>query len=104
MQPQPSCSGGAVGGAAGVRGKGGGVASWPGAVLGVVDAVSCGGGDRVGGNAELSVQGLVVGGGAVMFDADAAAGVTDDLLHFSRIGRLALRSRWSWATKRSSAC
>src|SRR6266480_4829985 len=80
MQPQLSGSGGAVGSAAGVRGNGDGVASWPGAVLGVVDAVSCGGGDRVGGDAELAVQGLVVGGGAVMFDADAAAGVTDDLL------------------------
>jgi hypothetical protein len=39
-----------------------------------VDAVSCGGGD-----AELAVQGLVVSGGAVMSDADAAASVTDDL-------------------------
>jgi hypothetical protein len=56
-----------------------GVASWPGAVLGVVDAVLCGGGDRGGGDAELAVQGLVVSGGAVVFDADAAAGVTDDL-------------------------
>src|SRR6476661_4638265 len=80
MQPQPSCSGGAVRGAAGGGGKGGGVASWPDAVLGGMEAVSCGGGGRVGGDAELAVQGLVVGGGAVMFDADAAAGVTDDLL------------------------
>ena len=41
------------------------MASWPGAVLGVVDAVSCGGGDRIGGEAELPVEGLVVGGGAM---------------------------------------
>src|SRR5690348_9605485 len=80
MQPQASCSGRAVGGAAGVWGNGDGSASWPGALPGVVDAVSCGGRDRVGGDAELVVQGLVVSGGAVMFDADAAAGVTDDLL------------------------
>jgi hypothetical protein len=60
-------------------GAGGGVASWPGAVLGVVDAVSCGSGDRGRSDAELAVQGLVVSGGAVMFDADTAAGVTDDL-------------------------
>jgi hypothetical protein len=55
------------------------VASWPGAVLGVVDAVSCGSGNRGGSDAELAVQGLGVSGGAVAFDADAAAGVTDDL-------------------------
>jgi hypothetical protein len=35
----PSGSGRAAGGGAGGRGKGDGVASWPGAVLGVVDAV-----------------------------------------------------------------
>jgi hypothetical protein len=55
------------------------VASWPGAVLGVVDAVSCGSGNRGGSDAELAVQDLGVSGGAVAFDADAAAGVTDDL-------------------------
>ena len=42
------------------------MASRPGAVLGVVDAVSCGGGDRGGGDAELAVQGRVASGGAVM--------------------------------------
>ena len=65
---------------AGVRGKGGGVASWPGAVLGVVGCCRVRRRHRVGGDAELAVQGLVVSGGAGMFDADAAAGVTDDLL------------------------
>jgi len=54
-------------------------ASWPGAVLGVVDAISCGGGNRGGSDAALAVQGLVVSGGAVAFDADTAAGITDDL-------------------------
>ena len=42
------------------------MASWPSAVLGVVDAVSCGGGNRGGNDAELAVQGLVVSGGEVM--------------------------------------
>jgi hypothetical protein len=75
----PSGSGRAVGGAiADGRGEGDRVASRPGAVLGVVDAVSCGG-NRGGSDAELAVQGLVVSGGAVASDAGAAAGVTDDL-------------------------
>ena len=42
------------------------MASWPGAVLGAVDAVSCGGGNCGGNDAELAVQGLVVSGGEVM--------------------------------------
>ncbi len=54
------------------------MASWPGAVLGVVDAVSCSG-DRGGSDADLAVQGLVFSGGAVAFGFYAAAGVTDDL-------------------------
>ena len=41
-------------------GKGGGMASSPGAVLGVVDAVSCGGGS----DAQLAVRGLVVSEGS----------------------------------------
>jgi hypothetical protein len=36
------------------------VAARPGAVLSVVDAVSRGGGDRIGGDAEFPVQALVV--------------------------------------------
>src|SRR5260370_23096180 len=75
----PSGSGRAVGGAAGGRRKGGGVASGPGAVLGVADAVSCGGGNRGGSDAGLAVQGLVVSGGAVMSRARTAARVTPDL-------------------------
>jgi hypothetical protein len=75
----PSGSGRAVGGAAaGGRGEDGGVASWPGAVLGVVDTVSCSG-DRGGCDADLAVQGLVFSEGAVAFGFYAAAGVTDDL-------------------------
>ena len=54
------------------------MAFWPGAVLGVVDAVSYDG-NRGGSDAELAVQGLVVSGGAVMSFANTAAGVTDDL-------------------------
>ena len=49
------------------------MASWPSAVLGVVDAVSCGGGNRGGNEAELAVQGLVVSGGEVMSGTGAVA-------------------------------
>src|SRR3982074_2986254 len=80
MLGEPSRSGGPVGGAAGGRGEAGRVAARPGAVLGVVDAVSCGGGDGIGGDAELAVEGLGVRGRAIMLDSDAAPGVTDDLL------------------------
>jgi hypothetical protein len=55
------------------------MASGQGAVRGVVDAVSCGGGNRGGSDAELAVQGLALSGGALMFGADAAVGVPDDL-------------------------
>ena len=80
----PSGSGRAVGGAAaGGRGKDGGVASWPGAVLGVVDAVSCGGGNRGGNDAELAEQGLVVSGGEVMSGTGAVgAGIVRVRRHY----------------------
>jgi hypothetical protein len=48
------------------------VASWPGTVLGVADALSC----RGGGDADLAVQDLVVGGDEVMSGTGAVSAGT----------------------------